>query len=291
MGWVLVQAMTISISDKDIQSYRRRTYRINPKLRLSSVEDALEHVDERGFVTLWPIKGIDLPSLWTAVAGDRPVSSDHDDPGHVTWGWKDSMLDQRRWYYAKLLRGKATFVSLEVLPNFYALSKRVADIDDFREAYHAGHLSMEAKLIADALLERGPTDTVRLRQITHLTSKGSKSRFNKALSDLQRGLWILPIGVAEAGSWRYAFIYELLDRWLPEIPERAHHMTTQKARATLATCYFGSMGATESSGLQKVMSWSREDTIESILNLYKKNLLIELPDGRWASTAWVEELP
>ena len=274
-----------------LSQYRSRTFRTYPKLRLQSVDDALNFVEERGFITLWPIKGIDLPSLWTAVAGDRPVSSDHDDPGHVTWGWKDSMLDQRRWYYGKLLRGKATFVSLEVLPNFYALSKRVADIDDFREAYHAGHLSMEAKLIAEAILMNGPTNTVRLRQITHLTSQGSKSRFNKALSDLQRGLWIVPIGVAEAGSWRYAFIYELLDRWFPEIPERAHHMTTQKARATLAASYFGSVGAAESSGLQKVMGWSREDAFESILNLREKNLLIELPDGRWASTAWVEELP
>ncbi|MFA9406550.1 MAG: hypothetical protein ACERKX_12120, partial [Anaerolineales bacterium] len=87
--------MTITISDKDIQSYRRGTYRINPKLRLSSVEDALEHVDERGFVMLWPIKGIEMPSLWTAVAGDKPVANEHDDPGHITWGWKDQMLDQR----------------------------------------------------------------------------------------------------------------------------------------------------------------------------------------------------
>jgi hypothetical protein len=132
---------------------------------------------------------------------------------------------------------------------------------------------------------------VRLRQITHLTSKGSKSRFNKALTDLQRGLWILPIGVAEAGSWRYAFIYELLDRWFPEIPEKAHPMTTENARATLASSYFRSVGAAESSGLQKVMGWSREDTIESILNLQENNLLLELPDERWASPDWLNELP
>ena len=50
--------MAITISDKDIQRYRRITYRINPELRLTSVEDAREHVDARGFVILWPIKGI-----------------------------------------------------------------------------------------------------------------------------------------------------------------------------------------------------------------------------------------
>ena len=274
-----------------LSQYRSRTFRTDPKLRLHSIDDAVDFVEERGFVTLWPIQGIDLPSLWAAVAGDYPVSSDHDDPGHVTWGWKDSMLDQRRWYYGKLLRGKATFVSLDMLPNFYALSKRVADIDDFHEAYHAGHLTREAKLIADALLERGPTDTVHLRQITHLTSKGSKSRFIKALTDLQRGLWILPIGVAEAGSWRYAFIYELLDRWFSAIPERAHHMTAQNARITLAASYFKSVGAAESSGLRKVMGWSKEDTIESILNLHGKNLLLEIPDGRWAWKAWINQVP
>ena len=273
-----------------LSQYRSRTFRTIPILRLHCVDDAVDFVEERGFVTLWPIKGIDLPSLWTAVAGDRPVSSDHDDPGHVTWGWKDSMLDQRHWYYAKLLRGKATFVSLEVLPNFYALSKRVADIDDYREAYHAGHLSMETKLIADALLDRGPTDTVHLRQITHLASKGSKSRFDKALTDLQRGLWILPIGVAEAGSWRYAFIYELLDRWFPEIPEKAHHITTQKARVALASSYFRSVGAAEPAGLRKVMGWTKEEAIASIIDLHDKNLLIELPDGRWAWAAWIKEL-
>ena len=269
---------------------RSQTYRLDPDIRLRTRDDAVDFVEERGFLTLWPIQGIDLPSLWTAVAGDRPVAVDHDDPGHVTWGWKDSMLDQRRWYYGKLIRGKATFVSLGTILSFYALSKRVADLDDFREAYQAGHLTREAKLIADALLERGPTNTVRLRQITQLTSKKSKSRFNKALTDLQRGLWILPVGVADAGSWRYAFIYELLDRWFPEIPERAHTLTTQKARATLAASYFRSVGAADSAGLRKVMGWSIEDAFECILNLSEKNLLLELPDGRWAWTAWIKEI-
>ena len=43
------------------------------------------------------IKGIAFPSLWTAVAGDRPFADEHDDPGHVTWGWKDTAPGQRIW--------------------------------------------------------------------------------------------------------------------------------------------------------------------------------------------------
>ncbi len=64
-----------------------------------------------------------MPSLWTAVAGDRPVADKHDDPGHITWGWKYKALGKKIWYYAKTLRKKATMISLEIAPYFYALSE------------------------------------------------------------------------------------------------------------------------------------------------------------------------
>src|SRR3972149_5049108 len=79
------------------------------------------------FSYFWPIKDVTLPSLWAAVAGDRPVADAHDDPGHVTWGWKDSLLGARKWYYAKVLRKKATIIALDVAPYFYALSENYGD--------------------------------------------------------------------------------------------------------------------------------------------------------------------
>ena len=280
--------MTITISDKDIQSYRRRTYRINPKLQLNSIEDALEHVNERGFVMLWSIKGLEMPSLWTAVAGDKPVAKEHDDPGHITWGWKDQMLDQRRWYYGKLLRGKATFVSLRILPCFYAIAPRLADLDDYREVYHAGHLTHEAKAIADVLRRRGPQNSVGLRQITHMTARSSKSRFNRALTDLQRGLWILPIGVADAGSWRYAFIYELFDRWFPDVSEQARGISLRQARAEIVKCYLRSLGVSESREIAKLFRWETNSTLQALDDLETAGDALLLSDGRWASRAIVQ---
>ena len=280
--------MTITISDKDILSYRRGTYRINPKLWLSSVEDALKHVDERGFVMLWPIKDMEMPSLWAAVAGDKPVANEHDDPGHITWGWKDQMLDQRRWYYGKLLRGKATFVSFQVLPFFYALAPRLADLDDYREAYHAGHLTHEAKAIADVLLKRGFQNSVGLRQLTQMTARSSKSRFNRALTDLQRGLWILPIGIAEAGSWRYAFIYELFDRWFPDVSEQARGISLRQARAELVKCYLRSVGVSESREIAKLFRWETDNTFQALADLETAGDALCLSDDRWAITAIVQ---
>jgi len=113
------------LSTKSIEAYRAKSYL--PTRRLATVEQAIKFVQERGFVFFWPIKGIEFPSLWTAVAGDRPVANEHDDPGHVTWGWKDQMLGKREWYYAKMLRKKATLVSLEVAPYFYALTENYGD--------------------------------------------------------------------------------------------------------------------------------------------------------------------
>jgi hypothetical protein len=111
------------LTQEQLGAYRARTYRTLDALRITTKEEAIAHVDARGFVMFWPINGIEMPSLWAAVAGDRPVADEHDDPGHVTWGWKDALLDARRWYYGKILRRKATILSLDVVPFFYALSE------------------------------------------------------------------------------------------------------------------------------------------------------------------------
>ena len=54
-----------------------------------------------------------------------------------------------------------------------------------------------------------------------MSSEANKPRFEKALTELQIGLKVLPVGIAETGAWRYAFIYEVLPRWLPDVPGRA----------------------------------------------------------------------
>jgi hypothetical protein len=109
-------------------------------------------------------------SLWDAVCGRvKPVPNEHHDP-HIqkTWGWKDTSLDKRWWYYGKLLRKKATLVSLELLPFFYALSENYGDPDDYLQQYREGRLSHEAKQIYEALLEHGPQHVIELRRLARL---------------------------------------------------------------------------------------------------------------------------
>ena len=159
-----------------------------------------------GFCLFWPSAGFDLPNLLQAIAGnDRPLSSGYDDPAiGRSWAWKDQALDRRWWYYGKLLKRRATLVSLDILPAFYALSENFGDAQDYLVEYQEGRLSAEAKGVYEALLEQGPLDAIRLRQEARLAASSAKSRFDRALVDLQAGLKVLPVGVSDVGAWHYA---------------------------------------------------------------------------------------
>ncbi len=244
------------ISVKAIEAFRAKTYL--RKRGLATVDQAIKFVKDRGFVFFWPIKGIEFPSLWTAVAGNRPLANEHDDPGHVTWGWKDQMLGKREWYYAKMLRKKATIISLEVAPYFYALTENYGDPEqDYLIQYEAGRLKQENKLVYEALLRNGPMDTVALRRKVGLTSKESKYRFERALLELQADMKILPTGVAEAGAWNYAFIYDIVPRHFPYLPDQARRIKESEARLELARLYFRSVGAASAKELGKVFGWRK----------------------------------
>lgn len=258
---------------KKLNSYRARTFRLPPSPRVTSPKAALDFVNARGFVYFWPIKGIDLPSLWTAVAGNRVVADKHDDPGHVTWGWKDNALGKKIWYYAKILRRKATIISLEIAPYFYALSENYGSPEeDYLLAYEEGRLTQAAKQVYEALLKEGPLNTIDLRRAAKLAN-AKETEFNKALEVLQSDFKILPIGVSEAGAWRYSFIYEIVSRHYPELPEKARLISESDARRNLVELYFESVGTAQERDVNKLFGWQKELTARTIAGLVEKRKL------------------
>lgn len=279
--------MKLEIPPEFIRQYRAGTFRTLPGKRIKSKEEAVDFVNERGFVYFWPIKDIVLPSLWVAVAGDRPVADEHDDPGHVTWGWKDALLGSRQWYYAKVLRQRATMISLEVAPFFFALSSNYgAPESDYLTLYEQGKLTQEAKSVYESLLEKSPLDTVQLRQKTRLTSRDSDYRFNRAMNELQSDFKILPVGVTNSGGWRYAFAFDLVSRHLPEIPEKARLIQESEARRKLVEIYFRSVGAGRLNDLAKLFGWRLDEIEKAIDDLVKTDVLrrdlrIEGENGGW----------
>jgi len=263
------------ISMKRLQSHRARTFRLPPSPRVTSPKAALQYINVRGFVYFWPIKGIDLPSLWVAVAGNRVVADKHDDPGHITWGWKDNALGKKTWYYAKILRRKATMIALDVVPYFYALSENYGSPEeDYLVAYEEGRLTQAAKQVYEALLKEGALNTIDLRRAAKLAN-AKESEFNKALEVLQTDFKILPIGVSDAGAWKYSFIYEIVPRHYPDLQERARSIGEGEARAKLAELYFNSVGAAQERDVSKLFGWRKELIMRTISGLVEKHKLVK----------------
>ncbi len=270
---------------KRLKAHRSRTFHLSPAKAVSSPSQALKFVNERGFVYFWPINGIDLPSLWAAVAGDRPVPNEHDDPGHVTWGWKDDALPKRIWYYAKILRRKATMISLDVAPYFYALSENYGSPEeDYLIEYEDGRLTQASKNIYEALLKEGQLDSISLRKASRLTS-AKESEWNRSLEDLQKDFKILPVGIAEAGAWKYAFIYQITARYYPDLPEKARMISESQARQRLLELYFDSVGASQIRDVNKLFGWGNELCSRTVAKLIESGKLVAVEHpkqkGEW----------
>ncbi len=264
-----------SLSQKQLADYRRETFRLDARLRLGSKEEAIEFVNQRGLIFFWPIRDLPMPSLWAAVAGNRPVADEHDDPGHVTWGWKDHLLDKRVWYYARVLRRRNTIISHEMLPYFYALSPNFGDPDeDLMDQYQQGLLTQETRLVYEALRDEGPLDSISLRRAARLSSPESTTRFNRALDNLQVDFRALPVGVAEAGAWRYAFIYDLTHRYYPNLIEQARPISEYDARRELVRRFLTSVGAATERDILKLFSWRPEDLERTLTSLAAAGFLV-----------------
>ncbi|MFC2025685.1 hypothetical protein ACFLUC_00655 [Chloroflexota bacterium] len=276
---------------KIVSTFRAGTYCLSDEKRVRTIESAINFVNQRGFIFFWPIKGVILPSLWVAVAGDRPVANAHDDPGHVTWGWKDSLLGKRKLYYSKILRKKATMISLEVAPYFYALTNNFGSPDDdYLTLYEQGVLTRSAKLIYEALLRDGPMDTISLRRAVNLTSRESDSRFNRAMLELQNDFKILPVGISQAGGWRYAFIYDIVASHYPDLPDLASEISESDARRKLVDLYICSLGAVPLREISRLFQWNLNDINKTVNTLVtegklRRNIQVENQVGEWIASS------
>jgi hypothetical protein len=264
-----------SINLETLKAHRARTFCLLPSNRVSNPAEAQDYVNARGFIFFWLITGIDLPSLWTAVAGERSVSDNHDDPGHVTWGWKDAALPKKIWYYGKILHRKATIISLEIAPYFYALTENYGSPEeDYLLAYEEGRLTQAAKQIYETLLDKGMLDTISLRKEARLLN-AKESAFNRALEDLQKDFKILPVGIAEVGAWKYAYRYDITARHMPELLEQARQIGEAEARQKLVGLYFASVGAAQLRDVTRLFGWPPELVKRTVDKLAQKDVLAE----------------
>ncbi|HQX76811.1 MAG TPA: hypothetical protein PL074_10875, partial [Thermoflexales bacterium] len=84
--------------------------------------------------------------------------------------------------------------------------------------------------VKEALQKEGKLHAIQLKRASGMYGDENKTRFDRALTELQTGLKVMPVGVAQAGAWHYAFIYEIVSRHLPEECAAAQALTRPQAR-------------------------------------------------------------
>jgi hypothetical protein len=157
--------------------------------------------------------------------------------------------------------------------------------DDYLQEYEDGKLmargrafAQQKRAIYEAILENGPLDTVRLRREARMSAWSAKSRFDRALIELQIGLKVLPIGVAHTGAWNYAFTYELFQRWFPEVPERARPIKRAEVRRVLVRRYLDNVVAADRGMIAKVfhvLKWTKRELERTIAALVEEGAIRE----------------
>jgi len=109
----------------------------------------------------------------------------------LTWELKDTLPAKRRCYYGKLVKRRPVLVALDLFPAFYALVRGRQRARDFAGEYRAGRMSATAKRLMDSFFRESPKYTRGLRADTFMLEPGKTRDFERAMSELQQGLWIV----------------------------------------------------------------------------------------------------
>jgi hypothetical protein len=197
---------------------RRSNFRHLPSRRVRSPRGALAFVDAVGLCSTFYVFPEGLGCLWEAVAGRPaprwPRRSHHDAGIGLTWELKDVLPARRHVYYGKLVKGRPVLVALDLFPAFYALVRDGQRARDYRGEYEEGRLSVTAKRIMDRLVRESPQYTRGLRAECFMLEASKTREFERAMGELQRGLWI--VKTEERYEPSFSYRWDLIERWLPD---------------------------------------------------------------------------
>jgi hypothetical protein len=222
-----------------VEAWRDRSFRRLAPLRVRGERSALRFVNAVGFC--FTLSHFDLPvaSLYVAVCGRRnprwPRRTHHDPEIGLTWNLKNSLPGKRLTYYGKLVRGKPTLVSLDLLPAFCALIREGKGSGDYIVDYRQGRMTRAAVRILEALHERGALPTPDLRRVVAMHGAERTAEFDRTMAELQRGLWIAK--VEEVYDPDFYYRWDLLDNWLPEPLAAARDLNRETAVRRLLSVY------------------------------------------------------
>src|SRR3954467_1406847 len=110
---------------EEIEEHRDARWRRDVTCQVETVSQAERFIEQVGFAACMTDSRRPGPSLYIAVCGRRdavmPRNVQKDPEASQTWRLKDEILRRGHVYYAKLARGKATFIAPRMVPYFNSI--------------------------------------------------------------------------------------------------------------------------------------------------------------------------
>jgi hypothetical protein len=248
---------------------------------------ALAFVEAVGFCSTFFRFPEGVACLWEAVVGRArprwPRRSHHDDGVGTTWQLKGELPAARRVYYGKLLRGRPVLVALDLFPAFYALVRGRQRARDYRAEYEAGRMSLTGKRLMDAMLREHPQYTRELRANTFLLEPSRTREFERAMAELQQGLWV--VKSEERYEPTFSYRWELVEAWLPDRVAEGRRLSRAAALDRLIDRYSAGAVYTTATRLRRLLGIPAAELQASIARLTRVAVLCDVTvdgwPGRW----------
>lgn len=171
------------------------------------------------------------------------------------WDWKEALPSEKQVFYGRVLARKPTFISMEFLPYFFALTGNVGDPDDYARLYEGGRLSALARRVYELVARRGPVTTRQIRAEVEPDRRGSSPRLGRALAELQTLFLLARIGEVGDNPGNYAYVWDLFARWLPDVVARASEISQRDAAAAVLEQYVRITGAPRPMDAAALFEW------------------------------------
>ena len=252
-----------------IEVYRDRVWHRESENRIEDALSAEIFIERVGFCSAMTDCRRPGPSLYIAVCGRRdaymPRNVQKDPESRLAWSIKDDVMRRGRVYYAKLKRGRLTFIARRLLPYFHALW-------GVPLGKESKFLSDDARSVLRVLRREWEMGTRDLRLASRIDERG---RFNRAIDDLQKTFKVIPSDVIYKPTFSY--IWSLAEtRFHDELELR---VSREEARKEIARAYLSGAGITLRGELASVTGLSRPEAGSGSWSLVDDGVALRLEPG------------
>jgi hypothetical protein len=233
----------------EIEDYRDERWRRQGTRQIETAFEAERFLEQVGFSACLSDSRRPGPSLYVAVCGRRdavmPRHVQKDPEASLTWQLKDELVGRGKVYYAKLARGRSTFIAPRMVPYFHA-------IWGVRRSDEKRQLSRNGQSVLKILRSEWEMSTADLREESGVRDR---TAFIRAIDELQAAMIVVPSGVYYLPKLTY--IWTLAVGRFPDLLRRRIDRAT--AVREIARCFLAGAGTTIPGELARVTGLSRTE--------------------------------